>query len=83
MAPGGGGVTVSPTVQNLGTSSAVSICSSLSNKACYGIVSTNCNSFGAGTFDAGTGTSAPGSRITAGCYAGVVVGVGAGIMGMM
>ena len=44
-----GGVTVAPTVVNVGTSSAMSICSSLSNVACYGIVSSNCAQFGTGT----------------------------------
>jgi hypothetical protein len=77
-----GGVTVSPTAQNLGTSSAVSICSSLSNVACYGLQSSICSSFGAATFVAATGTSAPGSRITAGCYAGMVV-AGLGIAGQL
>lgn len=85
VAPNGGGVTVSPTVQNLGTASANSICSSLSNVGCYGIVSSNCNAFATATgFATGTATNGGmGSRITGGCYAGVVVGVGAGIVGMM
>lgn len=77
-----GGVTVSPTAQNLGASSATSICSSLYNVGCYGIVPSNCANFGAGTFVAATGTSAPGSRITAGCYAGMVA-AGLGIAGQM
>jgi hypothetical protein len=77
-----GGVTVSPTAQNLGLSSATSICSSLSNVACYGS-STQCTNFGAGTFVAATGTNAPGSRVTAGCYAGLIVGVGVGLAGQL
>ena len=70
-------MTVSPTAQSLGSSSATSICSSLYDVACYGIVPTNCNSFAATGFIAATGTTtngAPGSRITAGAYAGLVVG---------
>ena len=80
-----GGVTVTPTVQNLGPASATSICSSLSQQACYGIVSDNCAQFGQGTGGSfvvsQTGNHA--ARPTVGCYAGMVVGVGLGIAGQM
>ncbi|TVY22744.1 hypothetical protein LHYA1_G008592, partial [Lachnellula hyalina] len=48
IAPSGGGVTVSPSVQSLGTASATSICSSLSSEACFNIQSANCAQFGSG-----------------------------------
>ena len=79
VAPGGG-ITVSPTVQNLGEASATSICSSLSNVACYGIVSSNCAQFGTAgaSFVVGTSTNM-GPRQTMGCFAKagmMMVGVG-------
>jgi hypothetical protein len=73
-----GGVTVSPTAQNLGEASATSICSSLSQQACYGIVSENCAQFGQGT--GGTFVVSPtgnhAARPTVGCFAaaGLVAG---------
>jgi len=80
-----GGVTVSPTAQNLNAASATSICSSLYDMACYGIVPSNCNSFGT-NFVAGQTTAVAGAvtaRITGGAYAGMMVGVGLGIVGQM
>jgi hypothetical protein len=82
-----GGVTVAPTAQNLGASSATSICSSLSQQACYGIVSENCAQFGQGTGGSfvvsQTGNFA--ARPTVGCFAaaGIMAGVGLGIAGQI
>lgn len=81
MAPNGGGVTAAPTMANVGSASATSICSSLSAEACYNIQSDNCAQFGSGTESGGqfivaTGTNG-GSRPTMGCVAaGVVAGLG-------
>ena len=85
-----GGVTVAPTVQNLGTAAATSICSSLSLAACRNLQSTDCAQFGVGTatsggsFNVGS-TNAAGARQTMGCVAriGVVAGVGLGVIGQM
>ena len=88
VAPGGG-ITVSPTVQNLGSASATSICSSLSSEACYGIVSTNCAQFGTATTTGGSFIVATvtnfAARPTIGCLAagGLVAGLGLGIAGQM
>jgi hypothetical protein len=46
--PGGGGVTVDGSAQNLGAS-ATSICSSLSSEACSALEATKCESFGDGS----------------------------------
>lgn len=86
VAPGGG-VTVAATAQSLGAASATSICSSLYNVGCYGIVPANCATFGTGTatgFIVATTTGA-GARQTMGCFAkaGVVAGLGIGIAGQM
>jgi hypothetical protein len=82
-------VTVSPTVQSLGSASATSICSSLSSQACYNIQSSNCAQFGDGAGGSfvisATGNGAAGARPTMGCMAaaGVVAGMGLGIAGQM
>ncbi|KAK6586286.1 hypothetical protein PZA11_001343 [Diplocarpon coronariae] len=85
-----GGVTATPTIQNLGLASATSLCSSLSSVGCYNIVSTNCAQFGTGTeisFVTGTtdnGAARPTAAVK-GCYAaaGVMAGVGLGIAGQL
>ncbi|KAH6678419.1 hypothetical protein B0J14DRAFT_534758 [Halenospora varia] len=91
VAPGGGvTVNASPTVQNLGASSAQGICSSLSTVACFNLQSSNCAQFGTGTatgggsFVTGTGTkNAAGARQTGmGCMV-MVAGVGLGIAGQI
>jgi hypothetical protein len=82
VAPGGG-VTVAATAQNLGVASATSICSSLYNVGCYGIVPGNCATFGTGTvtsFVVGT-TAGAAARPTMGCF--VMAGLGLGIAGQM
>lgn len=78
---------MAPTAASLGASSATSICSSLSNVACYGIVSANCAQFGTGTgsgFVVGTTKNAA-ARPTIGCMAaaGVMAGMGLGLAGQM
>ncbi|KAE8443335.1 hypothetical protein EG329_001978 [Mollisiaceae sp. DMI_Dod_QoI] len=86
VAPGGG-VTVGATAQNLGVTSATSICSSLYSVGCYGVVPSNCNQFGTGTATGFTVTPAAGvaPRPTMGCFAtaGIVAGLGIGIAGQM
>ena len=82
-----GGITVAPTVQTLGLSSATSICNSLSYEACYGIVSANCAQFGTGTggsFIVSSTTNAV-ARQTVGCFAaaGIIAGMGLGIAGQI
>lgn len=83
MAPGGG-VTVAATAQNLGVASATSICSSLYNVGCYGIVPGNCATFGTGTatsFVVGGSATGAAPRPTMGCFA--MAGLGLGIAGQM
>lgn len=79
VAPGGG-VTVAATAQSLGMASATSVCSSLYNAGCYGIVPANCATFGATSFIVGTTTGAA-VRPTMGCFvtAGMMAGLGIGI----
>ncbi|CZT41857.1 uncharacterized protein RSE6_01658 [Rhynchosporium secalis] len=81
-----GGVTATPTMQNVGVASATSICSSLSAQGCYQIQSDNCAQFGTGTengFQAGItpGNGAARPRATGGCVAVGVMAAGLG-MGM-
>jgi hypothetical protein len=87
-----GGVTVSPTAQNLGPASATSICSSLSQAACGNFRDTDCSQFGVGTATGGgsfviggTSAGAAAARQTMGCVArlGVVAGLGMGVVGQM
>ena len=81
-----GGVTVAPTAQSLGVTSAASICSSLSSVGCYNIQSSNCAQF-ENSFVVATGTSkaaAPARRTMAPMVtAGVFVGMGLGVVGQM
>ena len=82
VAPNGGGITLAPTAQNLGPASATSICSSLSQQACYGIMSENCAQFGEGGTFVVNPTGNRAARQT-GCMAAGVVAVGLGIAGQM
>ncbi|KUJ20263.1 uncharacterized protein LY89DRAFT_682023 [Mollisia scopiformis] len=85
VAPGGG-VTVGATAQNLGSASATSICSSLYQEGCYGIVPANCATFGTGTVTSFiVGTTGAAARPTMGCFAtaGMMAGLGIGIAGQM
>ncbi|KAI6246280.1 hypothetical protein HI914_05752 [Erysiphe necator] len=70
-----GGITVVPTAQNLGASSAARICSSLSMQACYDIHSSDCNQFGGALATPTVGNAI--ARPTVGCL------VPAGIMAAM
>lgn len=85
VAPNGGGITLAPTAQNLGAASATSICRSLSQQACYGIVAENCAQFGEGGSFVVSETDNRAARPTAGymAAAGVIAGVGLGIAGQM
>ncbi|TVY48279.1 hypothetical protein LOCC1_G001434 [Lachnellula occidentalis] len=91
IAPSGAGVTVSPSVQSLGSASATSICSSLSSAACFNIQSSNCAQFGSGqggsfVISSTAGKNGAGrARQTVGCMAaaGVVAGMGLGIAGQI
>ena len=82
VAPNGAGVTVAPTLTNVGSASATSICSSLSSVGCYNIQSGNCAQFGSGTASGGTfivaDSTGAAARPTMGCFAaaGVVAGLG-------
>ncbi|KAI0172005.1 hypothetical protein GGR52DRAFT_548619 [Hypoxylon sp. FL1284] len=81
VVPGGGGTTVAATTgTGLPAPTATSICSSLSSEACYNLQGSQCTQAGTtGGFVIGTGNHAP--RPTAACVAGVIAGVGLGLMG--
>ena len=85
--PDGAGVTQAPTAANVGAASATSICSSLSSQACGGDYTSNCAQYGTATTTGGVfvvGTNAA-ARPNMGnmAAAGVVAGVGLGMMGQM
>ncbi|KAL7628256.1 hypothetical protein AAE478_002455 [Parahypoxylon ruwenzoriense] len=78
VVPGGGGTTVAATEATIPAPTATSVCSSLSSEACYGLQSTQCTSIGAASgFIIGNYAARP----TAACVAGIVAGVGLGIVG--
>lgn len=78
VVPGGGGTTVAPTHPAVGLATATSVCQSLSRQACHGLQSSQCTQTGANNgFFIGTGAA---TRPTAACIAGVLVGVGVGIV---
>ncbi|KXJ89222.1 hypothetical protein Micbo1qcDRAFT_235539 [Microdochium bolleyi] len=78
--PGGGGTTVAPTRAPVALATATSVCQSLSREACRGLQSSVCTQTGtANGFIVGTENAAP--RPTAACMAGVIAGVGLGLMG--
>ncbi|KAI1107672.1 hypothetical protein F4804DRAFT_296735 [Jackrogersella minutella] len=81
VVPGGGGTTVAATTGTaLPSATATSVCSSLSSEACYNLQTSQCTQAGeTGGFIIGTGNAAP--RPTAACMAGVIAGVGLGLMG--
>lgn len=87
VAPNGGGVTVAPTMANVGAASATSICSSLSAEACYNIQSGNCAQFGSGTTSGGSfivaDQTGAGARPTMGCMAAAGVMAGLGLAGQI
>ncbi|KAI1638167.1 hypothetical protein F4809DRAFT_272401 [Biscogniauxia mediterranea] len=80
VVPGGGGTTVAPTRATVPSATATSVCSSLSSEACYNIQTGVCAQAGTTAgFTIGGANGAP--RPTAACMAGVVAGVGMGLMG--
>jgi len=85
VAPGGGGVTVTPTAANVGSASASSVCESLSSEACYNIQSGNCAQFGTGSggqFVVATKTNMGATaRQTGKCMAAAGILAGLGIAG--
>ncbi|KAN0117273.1 hypothetical protein V8E51_003250 [Hyaloscypha variabilis] len=76
VAPGGG-TTVAATAMNLGLASATSICSSLSQAACYGLVTTNCPQFETAFVVTNTRNGVP--RQTAACNFAKVAWAGVGL----
>lgn len=78
--PGGGGTTIAPTRAPVALATATSVCQSLSREACRGLQSSVCTQTGINNgFFVGTANAAP--RPTAACMAGVLAGVGLGLMG--
>ncbi|KAI1175399.1 hypothetical protein F4777DRAFT_332475 [Nemania sp. FL0916] len=77
--PGVGGTTVAQAQTTLAAATATSVCSSLSLAACHGLSNGLCSAGTQGGFTIGSANSAP--RPTAACMAGVLAGVGLGIVG--
>ncbi|TLD14957.1 hypothetical protein PspLS_10888 [Pyricularia sp. CBS 133598] len=83
IVPGGAGTTIGVSRQNLGPSSATSICGSLSSQACFGIQPTVCSSQGTvnnGQFFVGSANAGP-ARPTP--PPALLLGVGLGVMGIL
>ncbi|KAH7026348.1 uncharacterized protein B0I36DRAFT_249062 [Microdochium trichocladiopsis] len=79
VVPGGGGTTVAPTRPAVALPTATSVCQSLSREACHGLQGSQCTQTGTNNgFIIGTGNAA---RPTAACMAGVLAGVGFGLVG--
>ncbi|KAI1081722.1 hypothetical protein F5B20DRAFT_579051 [Whalleya microplaca] len=80
VVPGGGGTTVAATHATVPTATATSVCSSLSSEACYDLQSTQCAQAGTTAgFVIGEGNYA--RPTAAACVAGVIAGVGLGLVG--
>ncbi|TGJ86884.1 hypothetical protein E0Z10_g1891 [Xylaria hypoxylon] len=77
--PGAGGTTVAQAQTTLPSATATSVCSTLSLQACHGLSNGLCRAGTQGVFTVGSENGAP--RPTAACMAGVMAGVGFGIMG--
>ncbi|KAI8629119.1 hypothetical protein F5Y19DRAFT_475678 [Xylariaceae sp. FL1651] len=77
--PGGGGTTVAPVQAAIPTATATSVCSSLSLAGCHGLSDGVCHAGTQNGFTVGSANGAP--RPTAACMAGVIAGVGLGIVG--
>ncbi|KAI1339568.1 hypothetical protein F5Y15DRAFT_76803 [Xylariaceae sp. FL0016] len=79
---GGGGTTVAAAQASLPSATATSVCQSLSTKACYNINTNICGTVGttAGFTIGGANNKAP-KPTTPPCMAGIIAGVGLGIMG--
>ncbi|KAI1375564.1 hypothetical protein F4677DRAFT_110779 [Hypoxylon crocopeplum] len=80
VVPGGGTTVAATQGTGLPSATATSVCSSLSSEACYNLQSSQCTQAGTTAgFIIGTGNQA--ARPTAACVAGVIAGVGLGLMG--
>ncbi|KAI0967087.1 hypothetical protein F4678DRAFT_258831 [Xylaria arbuscula] len=77
--PGASGTTVAQAQTTLPSATATSVCSTLSLQACHGLSNGLCHAGTQGGFTVGSANAAP--RPTAACMAGVIAGVGIGIMG--
>ncbi|KAI0553507.1 hypothetical protein F4679DRAFT_531635 [Xylaria curta] len=77
--PGAGGTTVAQVQTTLPSATATSVCSTLSLSACHGLSNGLCRAGTQGGFTIGSANGAP--RPTAACVAGVMAGVGLGIVG--
>ncbi|KAI0100651.1 hypothetical protein GGR51DRAFT_532066 [Nemania sp. FL0031] len=77
--PGSGGTTVAQARTTLPSATATSVCSTLSLEACHGLSNGLCRAGTQGGFTVGSANRAP--RPTAACMAGVIAGVGVGIVG--
>jgi hypothetical protein len=77
--PGQGGTTVAQAQTTLPSATATAICSTLSLQGCHGLSNGLCHAGTQKGFTIGTANAAP--RPTAACMAGVIAGVGLGIMG--
>ncbi|KAI3332473.1 hypothetical protein HD806DRAFT_196309 [Xylariaceae sp. AK1471] len=77
--PGAGGTTVAQVQTSLPSATATSVCSTLSLQGCHGLSNGLCHAGAQGGFTVGSANAAP--RPTAACMAGVIAGVGLGIMG--
>ncbi|KAI1814643.1 hypothetical protein GGS20DRAFT_547815 [Poronia punctata] len=76
--PGAGGTTVAQVQTHLPSATATEVCSTLSLQACHGLSGGLCHVGSHGAITVGTENAAP--RQTAACVAGVIAGVGLGIM---
>ncbi|KAH9887811.1 hypothetical protein F4778DRAFT_420956 [Xylariomycetidae sp. FL2044] len=81
VVPGGGGTTVAPSQTTFPQATATSICSSLSSEGCFDLRSGDCAQAGTTSgFIVGDQTGGA-ARPTGACMAGVIAGVGLGLMG--
>jgi len=76
--PGAGGTTVAQVQTSLPSATATEVCSTLSLQACHGISGGACHAGTHGAITVGSANGAP--RPTAACMAGVIAGVGLGII---
>ncbi|KAI0804017.1 hypothetical protein GGR55DRAFT_660909 [Xylaria sp. FL0064] len=77
--PRAGGTTVTQAQTTLPSATATSVCSTLSLQACHGLSNGLCHAGTQGGFTVGSANGAP--RPTAACVAGIIAGVGIGIVG--
>ncbi|KAI1165121.1 hypothetical protein F5B18DRAFT_612873 [Nemania serpens] len=77
--PGAGGTTLAQAQTTLPSATATAMCSTLSLEACHGLSNGLCRAGAQGGITVGSENGAP--RPTAACVAGVIAGVGLGIVG--